>query len=379
MRIVNAMFGRGRGGLEQVFLDYCEALTFGGHEVLALIHPRAAIRLALERRGLAFHSLDNFGAWDPVAMLRLHSWLKQQAPDAVIAHGNRAISLLQGAGARPLVGVAANYTLKGAGLDAILCATEDLVRHCRSRGFDPDRINLIPHMVAGAGKPAAACLASAARHRRDGPLCRQEGLRRADRGPGAAGRALSRHCRGDGAETAALTELTHRHGLGDRIAFPGWQDDTAAFFDSIDVFCLPSLHEPFGIVLLEAMAQALPVIATDSEGPSEILHDGNRRDACRKERPGGAGRGDRADAGRSGSGAGNGAEGPRHGVPELQPIAAQHAAGQGVARARPLGEAPAQGLAGAERRHRQIALADYRRYDEGLAAKGTRASLTGSR
>src|SRR5262249_34491040 len=40
------------------------------------------------------------------------------------------------------------------------------------------------------------------------------------------------------------------------------------------IFCLPSHHEPFGIVLIEAMAQALPIVATDSEGPSEILHDG---------------------------------------------------------------------------------------------------------
>jgi glycosyltransferase involved in cell wall biosynthesis len=274
MRIVNAMFGRGRGGLEQVFLDYCEALAHGGHEVLALIHPRAAIRPALERRGVGFHSLGNLGAWDPVAMLRLHSWLKQQAPDAVMAHGNRAISLLQSAGARPLIGVAANYTLKGAGLDAILCATQDLVRHCRSRGFDPDRINLIPHMVAAPANPPE-------RVWHQPPVIGAMGRFVAKKGFDVLIEALARLdapyraiVAGDGAETAALAKLRRRHGLEDRIAFPGWQDDTAAFFDSIDVFCLPSLHEPFGIVLLEAMAQALPVIAADSEGPSEILHDG---------------------------------------------------------------------------------------------------------
>lgn len=274
MRIVNAMFGRGRGGLEQVFLDYCEALAFGGHEVLALIHPRAAIRLALERREVVFHSVDNFGAWDPVAMLRLRSWLKQQAPHAVIAHGNRAISLLQSADARPLVGVAANYTLKGAGLDAILCATEDLVRHCRSRGFSAERISLIPHMVAAPASPPE-------RNWRQPPVIGAMGRFVAKKGFDVLIEALARLdepyraiVAGDGAETAALRELTRRHGLEERIEFPGWQDDTAAFFDSIDVFCLPSLHEPFGIVLLEAMAQALPVIATESEGPTEILHDG---------------------------------------------------------------------------------------------------------
>src|SRR5271170_3493516 len=114
MRIVNAMFGRGRGGLEQVFLDYCEALLAAGHEAVALIHPEAAIRPALERRRIAFQAIANRNAWDPIATLRLRSWLNHVTPDATLAHGNRAISLLHLAGARPLIGVAANYTLKGA-------------------------------------------------------------------------------------------------------------------------------------------------------------------------------------------------------------------------------------------------------------------------
>lgn len=274
MRIVNAMFGRGRGGLEQVFLDYCEAMAFAGHEVLALIHPRAAIRRALERREIAFHSIDNLGAWDPVAALRLRSWLRQQEPDAVMAHGNRAISLLKNAGARPLIGVAANYTLKGAGLDAILCATEDLVRHCRNRGFAAERISLIPHMVAAPRSPPQ-------RTWRQPPVIGAMGRFVAKKGFDVLIEALRRVetpwravIAGDGAEAAALQELARRHGLDGQIEFPGWQDDVGVFFDEIDVFCLPSLHEPFGIVLLEAMAQALPVIATDSEGPLEILRNG---------------------------------------------------------------------------------------------------------
>jgi glycosyltransferase involved in cell wall biosynthesis len=79
---------------------------------------------------------------------------------------------------------------------------------------------------------------------------------------------------GAGEEAAVLQRLTQERGLDSVVTYPGWQDDTARFFGTIDIFCLPSLHEPFGIVVLEAMAQALPVIATDSEGPSEILHDG---------------------------------------------------------------------------------------------------------
>jgi glycosyltransferase involved in cell wall biosynthesis len=276
MRMVNAMFGRGRGGLEQVFLDYGEALLAAGHEVVALIHPDAAIRPVLERRRVAFHAIGNRNAWDPVATLRLRSWLKYAVPDATLAHGNRAISLLKLAGAQPLIGVAANYTVKGRGLDAVLCPTEDLARHCRACGLAAGSIRVVPHAVAAPPTPPS-------RDWRDPPIIGAMGRFVAKKGFHVLIEAL-RHLHragvpfraiiaGDGDEAPALKRLTHEYGLEAVVSFPGWQDDTAGFFDAIDVFCLPSLHEPFGIVLIEAMAQALPVIATDSEGPSEILRD----------------------------------------------------------------------------------------------------------
>jgi glycosyltransferase involved in cell wall biosynthesis len=288
MRIVNAMFGRGRGGLEQVFLDYCEALLAAGHEVVALIHPDAAIRPLIEQRRVTFHAIANRNAWDPIATLRLRSWVKYVAPDATLAHGNRAISLLKLAGAAPLVGVAANYTLKGRGLDAIFCPTEDLARHCRANGFTSHTIRVVPHAVAAPPQPP---------HRawHEPPVI------------GALGRfvhkkgfhvliAALRHLReasvpfraiigGSGVEADSLQQLADEYRLDEVVAFPGWQDDKTAFFDAIDVFCLPSLHEPFGIVVLEAMAQALPVIATDSEGPTEIVSDGKNGVIVPKDDP----------------------------------------------------------------------------------------------
>ena len=275
MRIVNAMFGRGRGGLEQVFLDYCEALLASGHEVVALIHPDAAIRMALERRGVALHAIANRNAWDPVATLRLRSWIKYVAPDATLAHGNRAISLLRLAGAHPLIGVAANYTLKGRGLDAILCPTEDLARHSRARGLSEAPMYIVPHA-------ATAPAQTPTRRWHDPPVIGAMGRFVEKKGFRVLIEALRRLrdarvvfravIAGAGQEAASLHAMISEHSLADTIELPGWQDDKQAFFDGIDIFCVPSLHEPFGLVVIEAMAQALPVIATDSEGPSEIIH-----------------------------------------------------------------------------------------------------------
>jgi glycosyltransferase involved in cell wall biosynthesis len=42
----------------------------------------------------------------------------------------------------------------------------------------------------------------------------------------------------------------------------------------LDLFVLPSLREPFGLVLLEAMATSVPVLATAAGGPLDFIQSG---------------------------------------------------------------------------------------------------------
>lgn len=60
-------------------------------------------------------------------------------------------------------------------------------------------------------------------------------------------------------------------GLAEICIFPGVRMDIADVYPLMDLFVLPSPREPFGLVLLEAMATGVPVIATSSGGPLDFI------------------------------------------------------------------------------------------------------------
>jgi len=78
---------------------------------------------------------------------------------------------------------------------------------------------------------------------------------------------------GEGPEEEALRRLAQRLNLTDRVRFVGKQDRRGVRrnYWAADALVVPSQVETFGLVLVEAMATGLPVIATRSGGPEDIV------------------------------------------------------------------------------------------------------------
>jgi glycosyltransferase involved in cell wall biosynthesis len=73
---------------------------------------------------------------------------------------------------------------------------------------------------------------------------------------------------------AALHAQVDALGLANAVTFAGFQSNVAEWMQAMDVFVHASDREPFGVVIVEAMALGKPVIAGAEGGPAEIVTHG---------------------------------------------------------------------------------------------------------
>ena len=76
---------------------------------------------------------------------------------------------------------------------------------------------------------------------------------------------------GDGSERKALENQAKSAGLSNYVRFMGLRRDIPEILSCADVFLLSSLNEGFGLVLVEAMAMRLPIVATRVGGVPEVV------------------------------------------------------------------------------------------------------------
>lgn len=277
MRILHTLFSSGFAGTERATAEMCNALC-DAHEVLLVVRrghrnrAGASIVDALAPRV----QLREVGDWFPgPGLARI---VREWHPDVIHAHLRKSTRLV--ARLRPPCATLATLHMWVNGphflqMDGLIVIAQwqkkDLAGY-RGRVFDINE-SLLPHPRLDAAR-IAELRAQAGAAPGDflvggvGRLARSKGfdlLLRAFRDAALPGARLV--LVGDGRERAELERLA----AGLPVRFLGFRNDAKDFYQALDLFVSPSRSEPLGRVLFEALDAGVPVLATRTQGPSEIL------------------------------------------------------------------------------------------------------------
>ena len=291
---VLGLIGSGQGGARSALLSFSE----GGRCRALLTEAQARGAEAIELD----HNTPNYRA----SAREIAGHLRGLGAGVLCCHGYKAdiIGLIAARRARvPVVSVSHGWTaatlkvraneavdrLCLLGMDRVVCVSEGQARKVRRAGVAPRNIVVIPNAI------------DPTRYEDDFDPTGREQLRALFPDPprwivGAAGRlspekgygvlvdaaaeVVRKHPDvgfvhfGDGPLRADLTGRVDRLGLGRRFVFGGFRTDLHRVYRHLDLFALPSYTEGLPVVVLEAFASGLAVVATSVGGTPEVVADG---------------------------------------------------------------------------------------------------------
>lgn len=285
LHLFQAIAGARLGGAEAFFERL--ALAFarrGTRQTIALRRdPRRAA--LLRDAGIATRELAFRGPLDLATRVALWRDIRRAAPDVVLAWMSRAAAALPprallGAAPPPRVGrLGGYYDLKYfRRCDWLVANTPDIRAYLVGGGWPADRVVWLPNFVDAT--PAApvdrASLATPGDAKLVLALGRLHPNKAFDVLLAAAAARPGFHVwiAGEGPLDQTLRAQAARLGIADRVRFLGWRQDVAALLAAADLLVCPSRHEPLGNVVIEAWAHGRPVVAAASQGPAQLLVDG---------------------------------------------------------------------------------------------------------
>ena len=267
-----------------MFLHYNAALTSCGNEVISVIDQCCQLKKDIKTPYIEV----NFNKYNPLLIFKLYFALKNFEPDIIIVHQKKAIPLFKIVARllkAKIVGVAHNPKVKRLEkCDAVISITYNQKEKMIAKGLEQSKIFVVPNMVES---PKNSIL-----YQRFHQTVVIGTMGRFDlaKGFGDFIKALSilkqksisfRAVIGGKnnstyvEEEKRIFQLVKDLDLQEDVEFCGWVSDKAKFFNSIDIFVLPSLEEAFGIVLLEAALAKKPIISSTADGPKEVFANTN--------------------------------------------------------------------------------------------------------
>lgn len=279
MRLLQVMAGARQGGAETYFVNLALAFQKAGLDQTVVIRQNPERADILRQGGVAPLEMRFGGALDWVTPVRLGLLARRWRPDIVLTWMSRASEKMPRGRFVTMSRLGGYYDLKHyRKSDWLIGNTPDIAEHCVKAGFRADRVRCIANF--GRFEPAPPLPRAELETPPNAPLLLAMGRLHKNKAFDVLLRALALlpeaylWLAGEGEERAALQALAESLGVARRVRFLGWRHDREALAAACDVYVVPSRHEPFGNVILDAWGAGKPLVASDSQGPRQYVVEG---------------------------------------------------------------------------------------------------------
>jgi len=288
MKIAHIILTSQNGGAEKVFIDYIELLKNIGHENFAIIKNDAPYFSKLEKLEIKTKKITNkLGYYDFLAIKKIKDFVEENNIDILIAHAGKSMVLahksLKKIINKKVILVAVNHSnniKRSLRADIIFSVNKEIFFKTIDKKRTPENSFIIYNAIDLKGFEPNFCNYNFSKK---SPIILGV-IGRLDKAKGFdyaidALKILENDSQkkfilkiaGSGNEMANLQMKVKDLNLENQVEFLGWIGDSKDFFEQIDIFILTSKIETFGLVILEAMKYGKPIIATNCDGPREIL------------------------------------------------------------------------------------------------------------
>lgn len=298
MNIIHLITNKVWGGGERYALDLCLALQTGGHNTIALTRHRHAVAAPFIDAGIHCGYIGRGGPFDIMSPIKLRRMLDRieghtvihvhNFKDAATAINARRLCKnphqVRVVCTRHLVKPAKNdvsHLRLYAALDAIVFVSKQAFERFRStlpQGFDTGHMHVVHNAIMATPTAHKPHNDNSFRLIYAGRIAHEKGI---DTLLNALKQLDSRKWQleicgtGSARYVSELSRLADTLGIADHISWPGQVTDIYSHMAKADALVLPSrVPESFGLVILEAFSQGLPVITTDNGAQSEIVKHG---------------------------------------------------------------------------------------------------------
>jgi len=280
------MLSKDLGGAEKSYIEIVNSLAQNNIKILAIgVRGGKAKKYLHTHRNITVDSVFCLNSYDFLSVIRILFKIKTFCPDLIHCHLARATKfggLIGKFLSVPVVSKTHNLVNPKyyRNTTKTVVTTEAQLEHMLCQGFKREELAKIPNFLSIDNEITDQFkVEDKIRHngfmiKTLGRFVKKKGF---DNLVNAVvdlrdkGVPVSLHIAGSGPEELSLLKIINRSGHSDKIQLRRWVDNVNSFLSDADLFVLPSLDEPFGLVILDAMLTGVPIISTKTQGPLEIL------------------------------------------------------------------------------------------------------------